>query len=194
MKTDPIIIGLAGRAGSGKDTAAAYLCNEHGFVQAAFADVLNDLGAVLLEAFGEDHAALHERARKELPLRRIPGHPSARQIKQELGDWGRAKDADFWVDALAQRLGLDDLPNSSPVHDRIVVSDVRFPNEAAWVGRMGGIVLRLLRPQAKPVRAHDSEAHVDTLHVAMDIMNDGYGVGGLHSDLEMALRVLGVRL
>lgn len=191
---DPILIGLAGRAGAGKDTAAHYLTQCHGFVQAAFADVINDMAAVLLEAFGEDYAALHERHLKEQPLRRIPGLPSARQIKQQLGDFGRSWASDFWVRALAQQLGMDKMPESSPVHDRIVISDVRFPNEAAWIASHGGLLLRLRRPQAEPVSAHGSEDHVDGLPVCMEIVNDTHSAEMLGLDLELALSRLGVKL
>lgn len=191
---DPILIGLAGRAGAGKDTAAHHLVQHHGFVQAAFASVINDMAAVLLEAFGGDYAALHERHLKEQPLHRMPGRPSARQIKQQLGDIGRAWAPDFWVQALAQQLGMDALPVSSPVHDRIVISDVRFPNEAAWIARHGGLLLRLRRPQAEPVRAHGSEDHVDGLDAVLEIVNDTNSPALLGLDLELALSRLGVRL
>ena len=34
------LLGICGKAGSGKDTAAAYLIEKHGFVKLAFADPL----------------------------------------------------------------------------------------------------------------------------------------------------------
>ena len=46
---DPTILGLAGAAGSGKDTAADYLCTHYGFVRCAFADGLKTMLEALLE-------------------------------------------------------------------------------------------------------------------------------------------------
>lgn len=188
-----ILVGLTGRAGAGKDTAAAHLEAAHRFHAVAFADVINDLAQVLLECWDVDYAALHERALKEQPIYCMPGAPSPRQIKQDMGDLGRRWHADFWVRAAARRLGLDDLPRSAPVHDRIVVTDVRYPNEAAWLAGLGGVLLRLRRPSAPAVRAHSSEQHIDALPACMEIINDN-GLNNLHTDLELALRRLGVRL
>jgi len=193
LQHDAIIIGLAGRAGAGKDTAAEHLVANHAFYAVAFADLINDMANVLLECWDVDYAALHERALKEQPIYAMPGAPSPRRIKQELGDIGRAWHPDFWVRSLARRVGLHDLPRSSPVHDRIVITDVRYPNEAAWVAGMGGKVLRLSRPGAEPVREHSSEQHVDTLPVCLEIVNDG-GKDQLATGLELALLSLGVRL
>lgn len=193
-KPAPILIGLTGRAGAGKDTAAHYLTQCHGFVQAAFASVINDMAEVLLEAFGEDYAALHERHLKEQPLHRIPGLPTARQIKQQLGDLGRSWASDFWCRALAQQLGMDGPPATSPVHDRIVISDVRYPNEADWIASHGGLLLRLRRPQAEPVRKHGSEDYIDGLPACLEIVNDTNRPEVLGLDVELALSRLGVKL
>lgn len=194
MHRDPLIIGLAGRAGSGKDTAAQYLCSVHRFEAVAFADLINDIAAQLLDPFDVDHAVLHERALKEQPIHALPGSPSARQIKQQIGDLGRSWHPEFWITATAHRLGMHDMPRSSPVHDRIVISDVRLPDEAAWVAGRGGVVLRLVRPQALPVRGHNSESEVDTLPVNWEILNASQDPSDLYSEIEHALRRLEIDL
>ena len=66
-------------------------------------EISDDQAAVLLEAFDVDYAVLHERALKERPLPAIPSAPSAREIKQRLGDCMRQMHPDFWVEALARR-------------------------------------------------------------------------------------------
>lgn len=166
-----IIIGLAGHAGAGKDVAARYLVARYGFVQAAFADPIRDMAALLLEQIGVHDSYLRHRAMKERPLPELGFSPRA--LMQVLGtEVGRSLNPDLWVRHLERRLGLQ--PNWVPVHDRIVISDCRFPNEAYWIRAKGGTVVRLTRPQAQgQARAHVSETALDGLAPDYDVLNDG---------------------
>ena len=186
------LIGLTGLAGTGKDSAAQYLCQEYGFVQAAFADPIRSMVLQLLEEAGIDHAWVTERRLKEEP---IPGlGVSARALMQTLGtEVGRTLSPNLWIRHLALRLGLDDLPRSTPVHDRIVISDVRFPNEAAWLlANMRGRLVRLHRSSAPGVRLHASEQQVLDLPASVDLWNDGPTLAGLHGLLDGVMADLGV--
>ena len=188
---DPLIVAFTGLAGSGKDASADHLCGTYGFVRASFAEALKDMAANLLDEANVDYSHLFERHLKEKPIAALHG-VSGRQIMQTLGDWGRALHADWWVTLLARRLGLDGGPSSAPVHDRIVITDVRMPNEAAWVLQHHGLLLRLQRDQAQPVRQHDSELHVHRLPASVDIDNNGPTLVGLHAQLDAVMRDLGV--
>ena len=187
---DPIVIGIAGHAGAGKDTAAAYLVERYGFVQASFADPIRSMALLMLEEAGIDHRWLTERAHKEQP---IPGLGiSARALMQTLGtEVGRQLHQDVWVRHLALRLGLPVFGHrcgdQTPVHDRIVISDTRFANEAGWIHQVGGKVIRLHRRQAAAVRSHASEAHVMALEADVDIHNHGEHFAGLHGLLDGAM-------
>ena len=192
---DPIVIGIAGHAGAGKDTAAAYLVERYGFVQASFADPIRSMALLMLEEAGIDHRWLTERASKEA---RIPGLGiSARALMQTLGtECGRSLHRNIWVRHMALRLGLPGPDLSlrgtpaalaTPVHDRIVISDCRFPNESDWINLIGGKVIRLHRRQAGAVRPHVSEAQVMDLHADVDIHNHGEHFAGLHGMLDGAM-------
>lgn len=185
------IIGLTGLAGTGKDSAALYLCQEYGFVQAAFADPLRSMVLQFLEEAGLDHAWLTERRCKE---RLITGlGVSARALMQTLGtEVGRALHPDLWVRHLGLRLGLDGQPGSTPVHDRIVISDVRFGNEAAWLRARGGRLVRLHRDTAAGVRPHASELQVLDLVPDVDLWNNGPTLHGLHGLLDGVMADFGV--
>lgn len=188
-QADPVLIGLIGRAGSGKTAAAYHLMTRHGFIAVAFADVLkNDVIEPMLTALGIDYAHLHEPTLKNTPL---PGYEreqlTARKMMQEFGDAGRRCAPDWWVDQLAASVGLTAEHAHTPIHDRIVVSDVRYPNEAAWVLRHGGVLVRLTREDAEPVREHSSEQHADTLTAHVDIANNGPTLLGLHTLLDNVL-------
>lgn len=144
---DPYLIGLSGLAGAGKDTAADRLCDQHGFERYAFAEPLRTMVHALLVEIGIDYDCLFDRTRKERPLPHLDASP--RQLLQILGMACREqRDSQFWVRATAMALGLHDLPNSAPVHDRIVLTDVRFPEEAAWIKSFGGVIVRIERDGA----------------------------------------------
>lgn len=188
-QADPVLIGLIGRAGSGKTEAADHLERTHGFLSVAFAAALKvDVLEPMLHTLGIDHAYLYEPRLKAAPL---PGYEreqlTARKLLQLFGDAGRACAPDWWVDQLAASVGLDAAHAFAPAHDRIVVSDVRFPNEAAWITRHGGVLVRLHREQAEPVRQHISEQHVDTLTAHVDLFNHGPTLAGLHALIDGVL-------
>lgn len=165
-----IIIGLAGHADADKDVAARHLVARYGFVQVAFEDPIRDMVALLLEQIGVPDAFLRHRLFKERPLPELGFSPRA--LMQVLGtEVGRALSADLWVRHLELRLGLQ--PNGGPVHDRIVISDVRFPNEVAWLRAKGGKVVRLTRPQAQgQALAHVSETALADMTPDYDVLND----------------------
>lgn len=187
-RADCALIGLCGRAGAGKSAAGEYLDATYGFEPVAFSDALKDVLAELLLTRGADYAHLHEPALKQQP---IPGFGglTARHLMQSLGDWGRTLSPGFWIAQLAHRTGLH--KGRAPVHDRIVVTDVRYPNEAEWITSRGGVVLRLLREGCSlsdPAHAaHSSEAHAPHLDAHVDLLNNGPTLYGLHALLDGAM-------
>lgn len=188
----PTIIGLTGRAGSGKDTAAAYLAHAYGFHRAAFADPLRETAAAFLRAAGvaDPDTWLTDPARKNLVIPTV-GY-SARHIMQTLGtEWGRTELHNWiWIDILERRLGLRG--EAPPVADRIVITDARFPNELRWLRFAGATVIRLHRTAAAGVRDHASESHVDALDADVMLLNDGDQLPGLHALLDGAMASLGI--
>jgi hypothetical protein len=56
---------------------------------------------------------------------------------------------------------------------RAVIPDVRFPHEAAMIHELGGIIVRVRRPELllEAVDEHPSEKLVDTLPADYDITN-----------------------
>lgn len=180
--TDPVLIGLCGAAGSGKSSAADVLCREYGFVQVAFADALRDMLCGLLAAQGIDHAWVTEPRLKERPIAALG--VSGRRLMQTLGDWGRSLDPDWWVQALARSIGLADRlpPGTATAHDRIVISDVRYPNEAAWLRSRGGVLVHISREDAQApasTAAHSSEQHHALLGADVGLHNHGPTLEGL---------------
>ena len=181
-----LLIGLTGLAGTGKDTAADRLCSAHGFERYALADPIRDMLMAMLVGAGIDYSYLFDRDLKERGVPHIG--ISGRRLMQTLGtEWGRALDPDLWVRLAAITLGLHGA-SPAPVHDRIVITDVRFPNEAAWIESLGGRVVRVTRP-APAVAAHASEQHTTQLPCTLAIDNTGT-LADLHEQVDNLARCL----
>lgn len=163
----PLLIGLTGRANSGKSTVAAFLEDEFAFEIVAFADPIVDMIGALFNAAGVDGAWMAERALKEQPT--TLGF-SYRHLAQTLGtDWGRFMLApDFWLRVMGHKLSGPHLQQLD-----VVVSDVRFPNEADFITARGGVVVRVVRDMRYQTRGHVSEAYTDDLPVTTELLNLG---------------------
>lgn len=155
------ILGLTGAAGCGKSTAAIQLAAAHGFTRTRFAEplkaMLRGLGLTVDQVDGDQ---------KEAPAELLGGK-SPRFAMQTLGtEWGRVLiDPDLWVNAWAQSI--------AGAHGPLVVDDVRFPNEVAMIRRLGGRVVRILRPGLAALGDHVSEAGAALLPVDAEVLNDG---------------------
>ena len=147
------LIALCGAAGAGKDTVADMLPVR----KLAFADALY---REVAEAWGIEQHVLRCRETKELesPIlsvahckdqgfrtncwRDFHNRPrSPRQILQWWGDYRRAQDPDYFVKLT--RIAAEWADYSG---EHVVITDVRFPNEAALVRQLGGQLWQIRRP------------------------------------------------
>lgn len=161
------LIGLAGFAGSGKDTVREMLEAE-GFVGLALADPIRQMLRELLTSNGISDDWMYERALKEAEIPELG--VSYRHLAQTLGtEWGRSIDPAFWLRLAGAH--MDSLTEDGETH--FVISDVRFPNEAAWVRERGGQIWLIDRPGLAPVRNHPSEAEILSIEADQVIDNSG---------------------
>lgn len=160
-----MLIGLTGAAGSGKNTVADLL----GWRQMAFAQPLYRMLSAMTGLPVEE---LQDRSRKEAVIPWLGKSP--RQLLQSLGtEWGRDTiGPDVWVNAT--------LMHAKPMlaaGENIVITDVRFDNEAIAIIGVGGRVFRVVRPGhgclAATTASHVSEAGVSDHLVTAEIRNDG---------------------
>ena len=98
---------------------------------------------------------------------------SPRQLMQSLGDWGRGLDPMLWL-TLADR-ALESMARYEAMgHPGVVITDVRYENEAHFIRERGGVIIHLDRPDANPVHAHSSERGVSgSAYTDICIRNDG---------------------
>lgn len=179
----PLLIGLAGLARSGKDTAAQHLVNHHGFQAYAFADPLRDGLMHILNLSPCDF----EGDQKEQPLPWLGQSP--RQLMQSLGtEWGRNKvHTELWLLLAAQNLDL-----LARTHDNargFVVSDIRFENEAEFIRKRGGLVIHVRRMLLSQVNPHVSENGVMVQAKDIVISNNG-SIDDLQKHLSATLTLL----
>jgi hypothetical protein len=155
-----MIIGLSGYARSGKDTVAGMLMGIHGFERAAFADKIREF---LLEI---DPLVMHNGI--DFRLQDIveskgwetakTDHPEVRRLLQDLGVGARKLFGDgFWVDQVVGQFGHDWWGYDK----KVVITDVRFINEAKAIKGKGGQVWRINRINVGPANDHVSEIELD---------------------------------
>ena len=123
-----MIIGFAGKAGSGKDTAADYLVAQ-GFTKISFASPLK----AGLAAMG-----FPEPVNRDDKEKQIEGFDfSWREAAQKLGtEWGRGLDPNMWIKIASLNL------QANPTTD-FVFADLRFENEALTIREAGGYIMHL---------------------------------------------------
>lgn len=163
-----MIVGITGRAGSGKDTVADVLVKEQGFMRVSLADPLkrfcSEVFGWSLAADGPLHGPSHLRNRPDARW----GGLTPRHALQTLGtEWGRTMHPDVWI-AYALRVCSD--PDA-----RYVIPDVRFDNEAAAIRNHGGTVIEVWRPGVRLEGAageHVSEAGIAQEHIGWTLIND----------------------
>lgn len=169
-------IGLVGRKRVGKDTAARFLAGEFGYERMAFADPLRELAAKINPWVGwfdwRYEKALSECGYDEAKEK----FPEIRRVLQALGVGVREMlGEDTWVQELLER--VDRAPGAAP----IVVTDVRFANEAQALRKEGFVLVRIVRDTGE-VDYHVSETEQDGISVDVTIINNA-SLDALHAEL-----------
>lgn len=196
------LLGFAGKAHSGKDTAGLFITRQYGFLPASFAGGLKEMLRTLLTYQGEDPDIIEELLNGNLKEeqhwgfgRRLSslGYEGgnfniSRYAMQTLGtEWGRNRlDPDFWINV---EMRHQDLRN--PGMD-LVFTDLRFQNEVDYIQKNGGFVVKLVRPGVDSdlgvVGRHVSETQ--DLSCNMVLQNDGT-IADLQNKLRKLITFLG---
>ena len=164
-----MLIGLAGYAQVGKDTAAEALI-EQGFTRFAFADTLKREVNDMLRAVGFN-----------VNFNEIEDKRFWRDLLVFWGAKRRAISKDYWITQLEQDIHLRELVE----HD-IVITDVRYMNEVEWVQEQGGKVIWIHRPGYYPANEEENMSFNVIRQRARNIINlDNNGtIEELHNNIK----------
>lgn len=191
-------IGIIGRARVGKDTAGAWFVDQRGYRRVAFADPLKE-AALRLDPI-VDHMddevwdivygewELVHTDTKPVHLSTVvadlgweeakDAHPEVRRVLQELGAAIRALDEDFWL-----RQALKKTQEANDAGVPVVITDVRYRNEAESLTRAGFHLLHIDRPGV-PLMDHASERTLGPEDARYLVRNDGT-VDDLYAQLDL---------
>lgn len=169
-----MIIGLSGYAQSGKDTVAKYLLEKYNYKRVAFADNIRSflydinprIGGIRLQELvdrdGWDTAKVI---------------PEVRRLLQDVGVSARTHFGEsFWVDQAMRKIITTD----------VVITDVRFKNEAQMIRNNGGQIWRVIRPGITAVNDHISEHDMSDWDFDFDLYNDS-SLLNLHDDIDILM-------
>lgn len=179
-----MIIGLSGKAGSGKTTFAK-VAEILGFTRLSFADgVKHEVKEFLTEyeiPFDDRNLWGSQVDKEEViqhfspGLYALPGGEhyytpkflaTFRELLQFWGtDFRRKQDPDYWVKRLLSQM----VPG-----EKYVIDDLRFPDEAEAIRKRGGKVIRVERPHTFKISGpnHASEIALDNYAFDLTIEND----------------------
>lgn len=128
-----MIIGLAGKKGSGKDTLGKYLIEKYGFYRYAFGDPVKEVCRILFDFNNEQlYGELKETIDKRYGF-------SPRETFQKIGtDFGREYfqhlfpnfGNNLWINIFKRKYSGENL----------VITDIRFQNEVDVIHELGGKV------------------------------------------------------
>jgi dephospho-CoA kinase len=181
-------IGLIGKFGSGKDTAAHALMTNFGYGKVSFAGPLKAMVADADPLVGcGDQQDRQNLCAQPLHLSDVllggmsfedakRTYPEVRRALQRIGQGVRKYDPDYWV-----RLALKDVEYLNDLSCAVVITDVRYVNEAEALRDRG---FKLIRVTRKPdprgyttaetaLMMHDSETDLDYWPADATIANDG---------------------
>lgn len=152
------VLGICGHAGAGKDMVADYLVKELSFVRMALADPIKEI------AHNYFFVPKDQLQRSDKPEK-------VRWLLQQLGtEIGRAFNPTIWTETLCRRIQESQEP-------RIVITDVRFPNEAEMLVKECNADLILIRRANNPNKGatmmkHASETSIE--RIPFDLFRMGF--------------------
>jgi hypothetical protein len=164
---------LIGKARSGKDSVAKRLVQGRAYTRVAFADPLKAM-ALQTNPLVETSpgvvvrlAALINDVGWEYAKER---YPEVRRLLQSIGQTVRLHDEDFWV-----RVAMRKVDAAEKWNLPVVVTDVRYENEAFTLRQRGFTLIRVTRPGAGAGEnaGHDSETELDYVNPDLTIGNTG---------------------
>lgn len=175
------LVGLSGKAGAGKDTAADALASSLGYQKLSFATEIKKLALILNPIMAVEPGSGRQIRLRELI--KVMDWSAAKQHSPELRRFLQVLGTEGGRDVFGENVWVNRLFSTLGKHlNFYVITDVRFPNEADAIHDRGGQVWRIHRPEREVLEAlagvdpnvHESETALDN-YTSFDhyIANDG---------------------
>lgn len=162
MKYTNTVIGLIGKKESGKSEVAKILA-EYGYMEISFAAKLKQVCSIM---FDIPEWYFHNPKLKDVFVFQ---DFTPRKIMQTMGtEIGRHLSKSLWIMHVEKFI-----ERYMPPKYGVVVTDVRYENEAFCVRDHGGELWRIVRPDTLTNDLHSSETEQDTVSCDLTIHNDG---------------------
>ena len=186
-------LALCGKMRTGKGTIAEMLWQEYGFVELTFAEPIKAM------------------AQKYFPRLCAEGKP--RELLQFIGHGFRQFDNDVWVNAMAKEVKFltYGFRSNQVIFDEqnepnLVISDLRYQNEAEWCRENGFIIIKILATRetqieralktepnfVEDVLDDPSELDIDKIEALVEIPNNGT-IQEFKTSVRGVLNLLGVK-
>lgn len=160
-----MIIAITGHKYSGKSTVAKMLSEMLGLKVDSFArplkEIVCSLSGCTMEQLEDYDFKENEVVPKHLWAFCANEKHNYRSLLQGMGDYLRSKNPNIFIDSIL----VGDTSN-------LIISDCRFPNEAKAIKTGGGIVIKIVRPDAKAEDSHQSENRIDEIDADYTLFND----------------------
>ena len=165
------MVGLVGKKRSGKDTVADIFSNYHQFVRYYFARPIKKALEIIFD-WDERHS---EGSLKEIVDPRWGISP--REAMQHLGtewaqidlpevysEFNRVCGRELRVKIFLQWYERQKIIASFPkTFIKVIITDVRFPHEVEAIRNLGGVIVKVERPEIDSVDSHESESYIDKI-------------------------------
>ena len=174
------IIGVLGRARSGKDTISGILIQElqSKGVNYKVVRLASPIKEAAVALFGFTHEQLEGPSKEMIdPVWNI----TPRSVFQKITDTTmREMGVQFFTKRLYQKYDA-----SCESEKYIIIPDVRYPHDIEEIRRRGGLVIKVSRDDTNIIR-HDCENIIDTLEGDVNINNSGT-ITDLHEQIRSVL-------
>ena len=172
----PIIVGITGKKFNGKDTLGNHLVSKYGYIRIAFADPLKE---VLKTVFNFNDAQLYGESKEtideywKVTPRTVMQYVGTDMFRNQMGKIIPNIGTNIWIEVIKRK--ILDIWKTNPTQ-KIVLTDLRFPNEINLIKELGGIIIRVKRNIDKSedefVVIHESETYIDMFDVDYDFENN----------------------
>lgn len=187
MASSISIIGITGHKFNGKDTTADYIVSKYGYTKLSFAAPMKEAAKIIFgltdkQVYGDEKEVID--SYWKITPREILQTFGTDCFRDTFGNKFPHIGKQFWI--MSAKRQLDKLIDSG-IH-KIVIADVRFPNEVDFIKSYGGKIFKVTRDLNKQqlFSSHSSEASIDTIVFDKLFHNNGT-IDDLHNKIDEVL-------